>query len=68
MAPQHKMVVLEVVVMEVVEERVAEKGEEQEEAKGVVARTAVKKANLHCSSEIPPSVLKTGYICMGTSW
>ena len=42
MGPQHK-VVLEVVGMEgVVEERVAEEGEEQEEAKGVVARTPVK--------------------------
>ena len=43
-------------------------GEVQEEAKEVVARPAVKKANLHCSSEIPPSVLQTGYIRMGTSW
>ena len=43
-------------------------GEVQEEAEEVVARLAVKKANLHCSSEIPPSFLKTGYICMGTSW
>ena len=42
MGPQHN-VVLEVVGMEVVaEERVAEEGEEQEEAKGVVARTPVK--------------------------
>ena len=30
--------------------RQTEEGEEPEEAKGVVARTAVKWANLHCSS------------------
>ena len=33
-----------------------------EEAKAMVARLAVKKANSHCSLEISPSVLKTGYI------
>ena len=49
----------------VVEETEWEAGEE---AKAMVARLAVKKANLHCSSEIPPSVLQTGYIRMGTSW
>ena len=64
---------MEEMVAKLVRETVTEtwqqlEGEEQEEAKEVVARLAVKKANLHCSSGIPPSVLKTGYICMGTSW
>ena len=35
---------------------------EQEEAEVMVARLAVKTANSHCSLEVSPSVLKTGYI------